>query len=207
MSRTLVFRLSVFRVSALSCVAVLPILTSACGRSQGGTPPAGARARALTVRVAPVAVQDVVYEMKAPGTLEAEELVQITAQVEGAVTQVRFHEGDSVGRDTVLLRIDPERYRLELMRADANYQMALADARRAASDLARREALAKEQLVAAEELNRARQEAERLDADAQSAKAARDIAAQNVARANVRPPLAGVINTKTVETGKFVEDG
>jgi RND family efflux transporter MFP subunit len=154
-----------------------------------------------------VIAQDVVYEIKAPGTLEAEELVQITAQVEGAVTGVRFHEGDAVGRGTVLLRIDPDRYRLELKRAEANYQRTLADARRAAADLARREQLAKEQLVAAEELNRARQEAETLEADAQSAKAARDIAAQNVTRADVRPPQSGVVNTKTVETGKFVKTG
>jgi RND family efflux transporter MFP subunit len=180
---------------------------AACGRSQGSTPPPGGRARALTVRVAPVAVQDVVYEIKAPGTLEAEELVQITAQVEGAVTAVRFHEGDRVGPGTVLLRIDPARYALELRRAEANYQRALADARRAASDLSRREQLAEEQLVAAEELNRARQEAERLDADAQSAKAARDIAAQNAARSAVRPPQPGIINTRTVETGKFVKTG
>src|SRR5688572_22063811 len=179
----------------------------ACGRSQGSTPAASARARALTVRVAPVLAQDVVYEIKAPGTLEAEELVQITAQVEGATTAVRFNEGDVVGKGTVLLRIDPQRYALELQRAEANYQRTLADARRAASDLARREQLAKEQLVAVEELNRARQEAERLAADAQSARAAREIAAQNVARGNVRPPLAGIINTKTVETGKFVKTG
>jgi len=186
-------------------MALLPVLASCGGGTQGAAPPPGAKPRGLNVRVAPVAVQDVVYEIKAPGTLEAEELVQITAQVEGAVTDVRFHEGDRVGRDTVLLRIDPERYRLELSRAEANYQRALADARRAASDFARREELAKQQLVAAEELNRAKQEAERLDADTQSAKAARDIAAQNVARANVRPPQAGIINTKTVETGKFVK--
>jgi len=194
------------RLSVLSFLALLPVL-GACGRSQGSTPPASTRARALTVRVAPVVAQDVVYEIKAPGTLEAEELVQITAQVEGATTAVRFHEGDVVGRGTVLLRIDPDRYALELRRAEADYQRTLADARRAASDLARREQLAEERLVAAEELNRARQEAERLAADAQSARAARDIAAQNVARASVRPPLPGVINTKTVETGKFVKTG
>jgi multidrug efflux system membrane fusion protein len=149
----------------------------------------------------------VVYEIKAPGTLEAEELVQITAEVEGAVKDVRFHEGDRVDRGTVLLRIDPERYGLELRRAEANYQRAVADARRAVSDLSRREQLAEEQLVAAEELNRARQEAERLEADAQAAKAARDIAAQNVARSSVRPPQPGIINTRTIETGKFVKTG
>jgi membrane fusion protein, multidrug efflux system len=194
-------------LTRLTLTVLVAVLGASCGRSQGSTPPQGARGRALTVRVAPVAVQDVTYEIKAPGTLEAEELVQITAQVEGAVTDVRFHEGDRVGPGTVLLRIDPARYGLELRRAEADYQRALADARRAASDLSRREQLAQQQLVAAEELNRARQEAERLDADAQSAKAARDIAAQNVARAAVRPPQAGVINTRTVETGKFVKTG
>jgi len=193
------------RSRALAYVSAAAV-AAACGRSQGAGPPPGA-VRALTVRVAPVVAQDVVYEIKAPGTMEAEELVQITAQVEGAATAVHFHEGDRVGRSTVLLRIDPDRYRLELERAEANYQRALADARRAASDLARREQLARENLVAAEELNRARQEAERLAADTQSAKAARDIAAQNVARADVRPPNPGVVNTKTVETGRFVKTG
>jgi len=189
-------------------VACLPFLALAagCGRSQGAAP-AGGPPRGLPVRVTPVLAQDVVYQIKSPGSMEAEELVQITAQVEGQVTGVQFHEGDQVGRGTVLLRIDPDRYRLELERAEANYQRTLADARRAASDLARREQLARENLVAAEELNRARQEAERLAADAQSAKAARDIAAQNVARSSVRPPMPGVINTKTVETGKFVKTG
>jgi multidrug efflux system membrane fusion protein len=187
--------------------AAVPVLafTAACGGSQGATPPAGARG--LPVRVAPVVAQDVIYQIKSPGSMEAEELVQITAQVEGQATGVHFHEGDRVTRGTVLLRIDPDRYRLELARAEANYQRTLADARRAASDLARREELARENLVAAEELNRARQEAERLAADAQSLRAARDIAAQNVARSSVRPPMPGVINTKAVETGKFVKTG
>jgi RND family efflux transporter MFP subunit len=193
------------RPRVLVCLAGMA--AAACGGRQGATPAPGGGARALLVRVAPVVAQDVVYEIKAPGTMEAEELVQVTAQVEGAATAVRFHEGDRVGRSTVLLRIDPDRYRLELARADANYQRTLADARRAASDLARREELARENLVAAEELNRARQEADRLAADALSVKAARDIAAQNLARADVRPPTPGVVNTKTVETGRFVKTG
>jgi len=189
-------------------VACLPFLAVAagCGKSQGAAP-AGGSPRGLPVRVSPVLAQDVIYQIKSPGTMQAEELVQITAQVEGQATAVSFHEGDRVGRATVLLQIDPDRYRLELEQADANYKRGLADARRAASDLARREQLARENLVAAEELNRARQEAERLAADAQSAKAARDIAAQNLARSQVRPPKPGVINTKVVETGRFVKTG
>ena len=191
---------------AAFCPAILAVL-AACGGSQGATPPGGAGPGGLPVRVSPVMAQDVVYQIKAPGTMEAEELVQITAQVEGQATSVQFHEGDRVDTGTVLLRIDPDRYRLEVERAEADYQKTVADARRAASDLARREQLARENLVAAEELNRARQEGDRLGADAQSAKAARDIAAQNLARSSVRPPKPGVINTRAVDTGRFVKTG
>jgi multidrug efflux system membrane fusion protein len=154
-----------------------------------------------------VAVQDVVYEIKAIGSLEAEELVQVTAEVQGAVTDVRFNEGDRVGTSTVLARIDPDRYRLEAERADATYRKAIADAERSRADLARREELARAQLVAAEELNRSRGESEQLAAESAAAKAAREIAAQNLARASVRPPRAGVINTRAVQTGQFVQPG
>ena len=107
----------------------------------------------------------------------------------------------------MLARIDPDRYRLEAERAEATYRKALADEQRARIDLERREALARDQLVAAEELNRSRGENERLAAESAAAKAARDIANQNVARSNVRPSRAGVVNTRAVQTGQFVQPG
>src|SRR4029453_18190709 len=116
------------RLWAIPC-ALFVVALASCGGSQGSTPSPGARPRGLSVRVAPVAVQDVAYQIKVPGALEGEELVQITAEVEGAVKDVRFHEGDRVDRGTVLLRIDPERYGLELRRAQANHQRGGADAR------------------------------------------------------------------------------
>ncbi len=82
-----------------------------------------------------------------------------------------------------------------------------ADSQRALSDLRRREALDQEQLVAAEELNRARQEAERLAAEAAAAQAALDLALQDARRAEVRPSRAGVVNTRGVDTGQFVRGG
>src|SRR5262249_34677246 len=115
-----------------------------CARTQGATPKSSAKP-ALAVRVAPVAVQDVVYEIKALGSLEAEALVQVTAEVEGAVSAVLFHEGDRVNPETVLLKIDPDRYRLQADQAEATYRKALADQKRAVQDRERREALFKEQ--------------------------------------------------------------
>ena len=188
-------------------VLAAAIVLSACKGGQSAASPRGPGQRPLTVRAAPVVVQDVVYEIKAIGSLEAEELVQVTAEVQGAVADVRFNEGDRAGTGTVLARIDPDRYRLEAERAEATYRKALADEQRARTDLERREALARDQLVAAEELNRSRGENDRLAAESAAAKAARDIANQNVARSSVRPSRAGVINTRAVQTGQFVQPG
>ena len=163
--------------------------------------------RSLPVRTAPVTAHDVAYQVQALGSLEPEELVQITAEVSGAVKEVSFHAGDAVTQDSVLARIDPDRYRLEAMRAEATYKKAMADWKRAEADSARREALATEDLVAVEELNRARLEAERLAADTAAARAAWEIAQQNERRSVVRPSRAGEIDTRTVNTGQFVQVG
>jgi multidrug efflux system membrane fusion protein len=188
-------------------VALGAALCAACANSGQGAAAVRGSARSLTVRVEPVVARDVTYRIQAVGTLEADEVAQVTAEVEGVVTSVNFDEGLRVGPQTVLLRIDPERYRLQAEQAEATYKQKLADAHRAASDLQRREQLAREKLVAAEELNRSKQEAERLSADADSSKAAWDIALQNRRRAEVRPPHAGIINTKAVDTGQFVKMG
>jgi multidrug efflux system membrane fusion protein len=184
-------------------------LTATCSKTGDAPKPAGARseARALRVRVAPVEARDVVYSVKTLGSLEAEERVQVTAELDGAVAEVLFHEGDRVTPDTVLARIDPERYRLEAARAEAAHRKAVADWERAEAERKRREELAKEQLVSAEEATGARLEAERLAAEVAATKAAADIALQNQKRSDVRPPRPGVINTRSVDTGQFVKVG
>jgi membrane fusion protein, multidrug efflux system len=181
-------------------------LGSACG---GGGDATAARPQrpALRVRVAPVAVQDVVYQIKSLGQIEARDMVQVTAQVDGVTTDVRFREGDRMGPGTVLLRIDPDRYRLEAERAQAVLEQSRAEQDRAGADLRRREALAQNDLLSAEELNRSRSDATRLTASVDVAQAALGIAQQNLQRAEVRTQVSGVINTRTVDTGQFVRTG
>jgi len=197
------------RMPALGLLVLVPVLAigSACGGAPGSAASAKPSRAPLMVRVAPVLVQKVVYEIKALGSLEAEEIVQVTAEVEGVVSDVRFHEGDRVSPATVLARIDPDRYRVEHERAQAALAQATAELGRAQADLERREELAKAELVAAEEMTRSRGENERLAAAVEVARAALGIARQNLRKAEVRAPQAGVINTRSVETGQYVKMG
>jgi membrane fusion protein, multidrug efflux system len=191
------------------------VFAAACGSGGGASGPApkaggGGRsgvARAIRVRTAPAVTKDVVYRVNALGSLEAEEVIQVVAQVEGAVSDISFHEGDRVTRDTVLLAIDPERYRLEAARAEAALLRSQSDLKQAQEELGRRERLANAELLAMDEVTRYRAASESLDAQVASAKAALDIAVQNQHRAEVRAPHSGVINTRTVETGTYVRLG
>jgi multidrug efflux system membrane fusion protein len=193
-------------------VLAAAVLGAACGGTQtaaSGRPAPGGRGErsALRVRVAPVLVQDVVHQIKALGSIEAQDMVQVTAQVEGVATEVRFREGDRVGPSTVLLRIDPDRYRVEAQQARAAKDQATAELGRAQADLQRREALAQNELLSTEELARSRGENARLGAGVEVSKATYEIALQNQQRSEVKPPIAGVINTRTVDTGQFVRTG
>ena len=194
------------RSLALIAASGVVVLGSACGGSQGDAS-ARPQRQALRVRVAPVVVQDVVHVIKALGSIEAQDLVQVTAQVEGVATDVRFREGDRVSPATVLLRIDPDRHRVEAERAGALKDQAMAELGRAQADLQRREALAASQLLSTEELTRSRGENARLEAAVEVAKAAHELALQDQRRAEVRPPITGVINTRTVDTGQFIRTG
>jgi RND family efflux transporter MFP subunit len=198
-----VSRLAVFGLAAAVALAV-----PACRGSQGSPAkgPGGPRGT-LNVRAVPVVRQDVVYSIRAVGSLSADEVVQVTAEVEGPVRDVTFHEGMRVSPQTLLARIDPETHRLEAQRAEASLKKAEADRARAAAELERREQLAREQLVSAEELNRAKQEAERMAGEAEAARAARDMARENQRRSEVRASRSGIVNTKTIETGQFVKSG
>jgi multidrug efflux system membrane fusion protein len=176
------------------------------GRNGGGGRGGGAGA-AIPVKAGQVKVQQVTYSIQAVGSLEAEDMIQVTAELDGVLTQVNFHEGDRVTKDTVIATIDPERYKLEADRAEANYRRAVADGESAAATYARREELAKQSLVSAEDLNLTRAGNDRSAADLAAAKAARDIANQNLSRAFVKPRRGGVIDKRLVDTGAFVRTG
>jgi membrane fusion protein (multidrug efflux system)/multidrug efflux system membrane fusion protein len=123
------------------------------------------------------------------------------------VASVRFREGDAVTPSTVLATIDPERFRMLAERAKANLDKIDAQYRQAIADLKRREELLKQvpPLVSEEEVERARQEAERLRASVAEARSQFELADLDRQRSVVHPLVPGVINSKTVATGQHVE--
>ena len=146
---------------------------------------------ALRVRVAPVAVQDVVYQIKSLGQIEAQDMVQVTAEVDGVATDVRFREGDRVGPGH---RAPADRPRPLPAGGRAGAGRARAVAGGAGPRRGRPQAprgAGPERAPLGRGADPLAAESARLAASVDVAKAALGIAQQNLQRAEVRPQVAG----------------
>ncbi len=149
------------------------------------------------------------YVVTAPGTIEAFERVQVTSRVSGAVDKVAFTEGQEVKKGDVLVVIDSERYRLSVNSSRAALEKAQASQKDVEGQVTRREGAMEQHpgLIPGEELETYRTKT--LTAKADTAVAAENlkVAELNLRDSFVRAPMDGVIQTRTVETGQYVNAG
>lgn len=149
------------------------------------------------------------YLVTAPGTIEAFERVQVTSRVAGVVDRVAFTEGQQVQKGQTLVSIDAERYRLTVNSARAAVEKATAAQRDTEAMVKRREGASDTHpgLIPGEELETYRTRSLTAKADTAVAAEALKVAELNLRDSSVRAPLAGVIQTRTVETGQYVQPG
>jgi len=189
------------------------VLLAALAAGCGGGPPAqaqgGRRQLQFPVEVAPVEARRVVYRVDAVGSVEAFEVVQVTARVAGVVEQVRFSEGQAVKKGQVLVEVEPDRYRLAVEAARATLAKAQAAEAEAEASLKRREGAVIQNpgLIPGEELETWRTRVNTAQAEVAQARSALELAELNLHDALVRAPVGGAIQTRTVQTGQFVQPG
>ena len=200
------------RYSALAALAAV-LLFPACGKKDGAAAPgpgAGRRA-AMLFPVETLRVQDraVTYTLSAVGSVEAFEKVQVTARVAGVVEKVRFAEGSRVASDQVLVEIEPERYKLAVESAQAAHNKAVAAKGDADAGLKRRETVDRQNpgLIPGEEIETWRTKVLVAAAEMAQTGAALNQAQLNLHDAYVRAPVGGVVQTRTVQTGQYVQPG
>jgi multidrug efflux system membrane fusion protein len=199
------------RISGAGLVAALALAAIGCSKSAADTPAKGAGKGKIeyAVEVAPVEMREVGYVVTAPGSIQAFEQVQVTARVGGAVDKVAFAEGQAVKSGQVLAIIEVDRYQVAVDQAKAAVDKAAATLAQAEAQLARRQASNKEHpgLVAGEEVATYETAVTTAKADVQAAKEAERVAELNLRDAYVRAPMEGVIQTRTVETGQYLQPG
>ncbi len=191
------------------CCALAPLMmAAACGepaRSDRG-PPGGMQ---FPVEVTSVASERVEYAVTAVGSVEAYERVQVTARVAGVVERVHFREGDRVREGAALGEVEPARYAAAVRSAKAVVARTEAGKAEVEAALARREQAVAQNpgLIPGEELESYRTKLSVNAAAVLEAQAALDLAQLNYRHAYVRAPMAGSMETRSVQTGQYVQPG
>ena len=161
------------------------------------------------VDVAPLEVRQMQYTVSAPGSIDAFQQVQITARVQGALDKVSFVEGQLVKEGDILATIESERYQIAVEQAKSTLDKAIATQKSAQAALDRRLTAQKDSpgLVPGEEIEQKQTLVDTAKADVEAARQQQHIAQLNLRDSSVRAPIGGVVQTRTVQQGQYLQPG
>jgi multidrug efflux system membrane fusion protein len=197
--------------SLLLNIAVgLSLIAFLNGCSKGGGAQVRSRGGAkYAVEIATVESRKVDFTVHAVGSVEAFETVPVTARIQGVVEKVRFREGDVVRACEPLVEVEPERYRLMMQSAEAQFEKSKASLREAQTGLARRIGIQEKNsgLVSPQEVEEWQTRVRTLQADSAYTLAALEQARLNQRDARIPAPVSGIIQNRSVNTGQYVKEG
>jgi membrane fusion protein (multidrug efflux system) len=195
------------RISVVAPIAVLAVAVAAGGgywlgtqRKDGAAKSALAAAvsdkaapSTVAVEVVTAATASMPQMITAVGSLRSDESVTLRPEVAGRVVKIGFDEGRPVGKNAVLVKLDPAINEAEVQQAKANLTLAKSKYERAID-------LQKQGFISGQ----ARDEAEN---NLKVAEAAEALAAARLAKTEIRAPFSGIIGLRSVSIGDYVKEG
>ena len=179
--------------------AVLCLLAFGCGKPAPKGPPPAREVTVLTL--VPSEVRDTSEYL---GSLLSRQSVTLLPQVGGYVRKILVRPGEAVESDHVLLEVDARQEAAALESAQAQAHSAGSSQELARQTLSRTQALYKEGLVSAQELERAAAAVAAAEATRRSASAQVSQRRVQLQYYGVRAPFAGTVGDVLVKVGDFV---
>jgi len=184
------------------------------------------------VTAAKAATVNIVEQVSASGKVQPETEVKISPDVSGEIIELYVHEGDSVKKGQLLLRIRPDNYqamvnqqsaavnsqRANVGQTQARLQQLIANAKQTELTYRRNASLYKQKVISQadyeaakaaydasqEELNSARQSIRAAQSNVASAQAGLEEARKNLNKTTIYAPVSGTVSKLNVEKGERV---
>ena len=171
---------------------VAALFLAGCGsRAQDDAAKADDAPPPVTVEAVAVEPRAMAASYSGSASLEARAESQVVAKTSGVALEVLVEEGDVVRAGQVLVRIDADRARLNLAQVDAQVKKLEANYRRASE-------LVKQQMVSVGDHDQLRY-------DLENARATWRLAQLELSYANVTAPISGVVASRSIKPGNFVQ--
>lgn len=161
----------------------------------------------VSAAVATVQRSDIALWESFSGRFEPVEAVDVRARVSGAIRSVLFEEGAIVQRGDLIVVIDPDPFRAEVERLQAQVAMAEARARFTRSESDRADRLVETNAIATRDRDQRTNAAEEAAANLSMARAALRSAELSLSYTEVRAPISGRIGRREITVGNLVDAG
>lgn len=143
--------------------------------------------------------------LTAIGTVEASEVVEVKARINGLLREVHFEEGQDVHRGDPLFSLDSRDLEAELRSARAGLDRVRAQLRKAVEDKRRNDDLLRQGLISRDRQETTATAQESLQAEVQEAEAAVEEAKVALSHAEIRSPIDGRTGTIQLHAGNMVK--
>jgi multidrug efflux system membrane fusion protein len=174
---------------------LLAIFSSACSNDKSRKPVAAS----IPVTVSTAIQKMVPVQLRVIGNVQAYSTVTVKSLVGGELVGVNFTEGQDVKKGDLLFTIDSQPFEAALKQAEANLQKDLAQAKNAQEDARRYEFLIQKNVVARQQYDKFRTDADALEATVLADRAAVENARIQLGYCSIRSPIdgrTGIINIK-----------
>ncbi len=186
-------------VAALAAVTVFSL--AGCGGTKEAAP------QATLVKSMQVIKRDTPLVYDYTGFVQAQQEMELKAQVSGQITGKFFTGGDTVQAGQILYTIDPRTYRANLLQAQANLANARATLANAEVDAERYIKLYEQSAVSKQTMDNAVLARDQARASVEANQALLENAQIDMTETNVTAPFTGRIDTTALEVGNYVTDG
>lgn len=176
------------------------MLASCSGKAEGERGAAGA-----PVTVSAAVQKDMPVVLKAIGTVEPYNTVEVRARIAGEITRIAFKEGQDVARQDLLFTLDPRSYQAALAGALADLARDKARLKSAQEDVRRYAELVAKDYVTSQAYDQMVANADALAATVAADEAAVQSARVNLDYCTVRAPLAGRTGNLFVKLGNVIK--
>jgi multidrug efflux system membrane fusion protein len=206
-------------MSTLKTISKRPLLTVAlvaliaggglyvAGHSHPSEAAAPTPAPAVDVTVQTLTPKKVQVWSEFSGRLHAVDQAEIRPEVNGRITEVRFHDGQYVKQGDILLVIDPRPYEAAVARAEANVASAKTNADFARIEQQRAAGMIKTEAIAQRIYDERNNSLRVAEAAVKAAEAELKTAQVDLEHAYVRAPISGRTSRAELTVGNIVQAG
>ena len=159
------------------------------------------------VSAMPVTIEDLEDRVTAVGELVAPQHAEISAEVDGRVTELMLVEGQSVTAGDPLLELDPAKRRLEIAAARAHVSEAAASVENVRRQVSRQRELQARNISSQSALDDSETALRLAQAKLAAAKADLGVESRALEEATVRAPFDGMVVRRMVSLGEYVQVG